>query len=97
VSNIGYAGPNVKPLALAVRPEGPYYQATKETLIAHQYPLARTIPAVIDRPPGMPIDPKVREFLRYLLSREGQEVVNQDGRYLPLSPQLAALQRKKLQ
>jgi phosphate transport system substrate-binding protein len=45
----------------------------------------------------MPIDPKVREFLRYLLSREGQEVVNQDGRYLPLSPQLAALQRKKLQ
>jgi phosphate transport system substrate-binding protein len=97
VSNIRYAGPNVKPLALAVRPEGPYYQATKETLIAHQYPLARTIPAVIDRPPGMPLDPKVREFLSYLLSREGQEVVNQDGRYLPLSPELAALQRKKLQ
>jgi phosphate transport system substrate-binding protein len=97
VSNIRYAGPNVKPLALAVGPQGPYYQATKETLIAHQYPLARTIPAVIDRPPGMPLEPKVREFLRYLLSREGQEVVNQDGRYLPLSPERAALQRKKLQ
>ena len=97
VSNIRYADPNVKPLALAVRPEGPYYQASKETLIARQYPLARTIPAVIDRPPGMPIEPKVRELLRYVLSREGQEVVNQDGRYLPLSTDLAVLQRNKLQ
>jgi phosphate transport system substrate-binding protein len=97
VSNIRYAGPNVKPLALAWRPEGPYVHSSKQTLVDHTYPLARTIPAVVDRPPGMPIEPKVKEFLRYLLSREGQEAVNEDGRYLPLSPELVAEQLRKME
>jgi phosphate transport system substrate-binding protein len=97
VSNIRYAGPDVKALALGLKEKGPFYQATKETLIDHRYPLARTIPAVVDRPPGMELPPKAREFLRYLLSREGQEVVNEDGRYLPLAPYLVAEQLRKLQ
>jgi phosphate transport system substrate-binding protein len=96
VSNIRYAGPDVKPLALAVQPEGPFVQASKQTLIEQTYPLARTIPAFIDRPPGTPVDPKVKEFLKYLLSREGQEAVNEDGRYLPLSPRLIDSQLEKL-
>ena len=59
--------------------------------------LPHTIPAVVDRPPGMPLPPKVREFLRYLLSRDGQQAINEDGRYLPLSPKLAAEQLRKLE
>lgn len=97
VSNIRYAGPEVKQLALARGPEGPFVHASKRTLIDQSYPLARTIPAVIDRAPGAPIDPKVKEFLRYLLSREGQEAINRDGRYLPLSAEFIARQRKKLE
>ena len=97
VSNIRYAGPEVKPLALGVSPAGPFYQATPRTLIEQLYPLARTLPAVVDKPPGRPLDPKVREFLRYLLSRDGQRVVNEDGRYLPLSPALLARQLGRLQ
>ncbi len=96
VSNIRYAGPDVKPLALAAGPAGPYYSASKQTLIERTYPLTRTIPAVIDRAPGQPVDPKVREFIRFILSREGQAAVNQDGRYLPLSPAFATAQRRKL-
>jgi phosphate transport system substrate-binding protein len=96
VSNVRYAGPQVKPLALGLAPEGPFYPATRQTLIERSYPLTRTIPAVVDRPPGMPLDPRVREFLRYLLSREGQEAINRDGRYLPLSPAFAAEQYRKL-
>jgi phosphate transport system substrate-binding protein len=96
VSNIRYAGPDVKALAIGVTPAGPFYQATKQTLIDRTYPLARVIPAVIDRAPGMPVDPKVKEFLRYLLSREGQEVVLHDGRYLPLSPAAAQKEMRKL-
>lgn len=95
VSNIRYAGPDVKPLELGLDEEGPFYPATKQTLIERTYPLVRTIPAVVDRAPGMPLDPKVREFLSYLLSREGQQAVNQDGRYLPLSLSFAAEQRSK--
>ncbi|MBV9081565.1 MAG: hypothetical protein JOZ62_02720, partial [Acidobacteriaceae bacterium] len=62
VSNIRYAGPKVRAIALAAADNGPYYQATKESLVSREYPLARTIPAVIDRPPGLPVDAKVREF-----------------------------------
>jgi phosphate transport system substrate-binding protein len=96
VSNIRYVGPEVRPLALGERPGGPYYQATVRTLIEGRYPLSRTLPAVLDRAPGRPLDPKLREFLRYLLSRDGQQAVNEDGRYLPLSPALIAAQLRKL-
>jgi phosphate transport system substrate-binding protein len=96
VSNIRYANQDVKPIALGLRPEGPYYQASKETLIDRSYPLTRMIPAVIDRQPGKPIDPKVREFLRFLLSREAQEDINRDGRYLPISKETAATETRKL-
>jgi phosphate transport system substrate-binding protein len=96
VSNIRYAGPDVKVLPLAVTAAGPYYQATKQTLIDQTYPLARIIPAVIDRRPGAAVDSRLREFLRYLLSREGQQIVLNDGRYLPLSPTALPKERRKL-
>jgi phosphate transport system substrate-binding protein len=96
VSNIRYAGPGVRPLALGESAGGPFYQATERTLIEGLYPLARTLPAVVDVPPGGRLDPKVREFLRYLLSRDGQQAVNEDGRYLPLSATLLAAQLRKL-
>lgn len=96
ISNIRYAGPDVKPVALARKPQGPFVHATQCSLIDGTYPLARTIPAVIDRAPGRPAAQKVREFIRYVLSREGQAAINEDGRYLPLSPTLAARQLRDL-
>lgn len=57
------ANPQVKPLALASQERGPYYPATQANLISQKYPLTRIIPAFIDRVPGEPIDPKLREFL----------------------------------
>jgi len=96
VSNIRYAGPAVKPLALAITAAGPFVQATKATLIEQSYPLTRTLPAVIDRPPDGRVPALVTEFLRFVLSREGQQLVNQDGRYLPLSPTAIDEQRRIL-
>lgn len=96
VSNIRYAVPEVKSLALAATPAGPFVEVSETSLIEQRYPLTRTLPAVIDQPPDGRLDPKVREFLRYVLSREGQEAVNRDGRYLPLSPTAAARERRKL-
>jgi phosphate transport system substrate-binding protein len=96
VSNVRYAGPGVKSLALARDLRGPFVRASQQSLIQQSYPLARTIPAVMDRPPGKKLKPKCREFLHYLLSREGQEMVNRDGRYLPLSPDLLRRQLRDL-
>ena len=98
LSNVRYLkeGEAVKPLALARSAAGPYYAATKETLINRQYPLGRIIPAEIDRAPGQPVDPKVKEFLRYILSREGQRDIVRNGKYLPMQPDAAERERKKL-
>jgi phosphate transport system substrate-binding protein len=98
LSNVRYLkeGDAVKPLAVARTVSGPFYAATKETLINRQYPLGRIIPAEIDRVPGQPVDPKVKEFLRYILSREGQEDIVRNGKYLPMPPEAAERERKKL-
>ncbi len=97
VSSLLYATPLVKPLALATDPAGPAYHATKENLISRRYPLTRFITAFVDRPPGAAVDPKVDEFLRYILSREGQDAIVRDGRYLPLSTEAVRDQTLRLQ
>ncbi len=98
LSNVRYLkGTETKPLLLGRDPDGPFFPATKETLINRQYPLGRIIPAEIDRPPGQPVNPAVREFLLYILSREGQEEIVRNGKYLPMQPEAAARQREKLQ
>jgi phosphate transport system substrate-binding protein len=96
VSNLRYMSPHVKPLALAARDGEPYYQATIENLVERKYPLTRIIPAFFNRPPGQPLDPKVKEFLRYLLSFEGQQDILRDANYLPLSQSAIREQLKKL-
>jgi phosphate transport system substrate-binding protein len=97
LSNVRYLHNDaVKPLALGRSAKGPFYAATKATLINRQYPMGRIIPAEINRVPGQPIDPKVREFLRYLLSREGQEQIVRNGKYLPMQPAAARRELEKL-
>jgi phosphate transport system substrate-binding protein len=99
---LGYRTAAVKPLALAERDGAPYVAPTRATVQDRTYPLAR--PAYIDftidnaktelmEPRG---DPKVREFLRYVLSKQGQQAVAQDGAYLPLPPAVVRAQIEKL-
>jgi phosphate transport system substrate-binding protein len=97
ISNVRYAVPGVKTIALAREEGGPYYEASPENLISQKYPLTRLIPAVIDRVPGQPVDPLVREFLRYLLSREGQQALLLDSGYLPLGTEIIHRELEKLQ
>jgi len=96
ISNIRYANAAVRPLALARREGEPYYEPTKTNLIAQTYPLVRIIPAFIDVTPGQAVDPKVREFLRYILSREGQQALVHDSGYLPLGAEAIRRELEKL-
>ena len=43
------------------------------------------------------MDPKVKEFLRYVLSQEGQADIMRDGKYLPLTADVVREQLKKLE
>jgi phosphate transport system substrate-binding protein len=85
-----------RPVALAVDDNGMSYPLTSQTVTARTYPLTRVMTVALDRKPGQPLDPKVREFLRYILSREGQEAVARDGAYLPLSAECAQQQLRRL-
>lgn len=96
-SNLRYMNGQVKPLALATTESALYYEATKENLIQRKYPLTRFITTFVNRAPGRPLDPKVKEFLRYILSREGQQEVVRDGNYLPLSEAAVRAQLQKLE
>lgn len=93
ISNVRFAVPGVKTLRLAAQAGGPALDATPETLMAQTYPLTRVISAFVDRPPHTPISPATREFLRYILSREGQSAVATASGYLPLGPQILRAQQ----
>lgn len=100
--SIGYAGllyqnGDVRPVALAERAGEPYVEPTRDTVMDHSYPLTRMVTMFLNRPPGKPADPKLREFLRYVLSRQGQRAVLRYGRgYLPVLAPAAARGLEKL-
>lgn len=96
ISNLRYAKPDVKTVALSWEANGPAVQADKATLIAQQFPLVRIIPAFIGRAPGKPVVPAVREFLRFMLSREGQQALVEETGYLPMDAAIIARQLAEL-
>jgi phosphate transport system substrate-binding protein len=95
-SAIGYLTPETKSLPVAVTDAGPYVAPTIETVQDRSYYFHNTNYFYINRAPGKPVDPKVREFIRYVLSREGQGEVVRDGKILPLTGQVVVEQLKKL-
>ena len=95
---IGFAGamramPGVKILALAPGPELPPVALTDETIRSGRYPLDRFL-LIYTR---QPVEPVVGEFLRFVLSREGQEVIARGTLgYLPLNAAELAAEHAKL-
>lgn len=88
--------PDLKILALSEHKGGPYIPFTPETVANRTYPLKRDAYFYIDKAPGRPLSPMVREFMRFVLSREGQEIMARVGYYYPLTPDYLAEQLKKL-
>jgi phosphate transport system substrate-binding protein len=90
------AYPNVKVLALSKTPGGPAVPLNADTVANRTYPLVRDAFVYVNKPPGRPLDPKVREFMRFVLSREGQEIILKNGPYTSLPREYLGLQLKKL-
>ncbi|HEY4047934.1 MAG TPA: substrate-binding domain-containing protein [Acidobacteriaceae bacterium] len=96
-STMEYSSPGVRPVGISQQDAGPFVMPTVESLQARTYPLVQTVSIFFNHPPGKPIDPKVQEFLTFLLSREGQGVIAADGGYLPLTGDVAQQERAKIQ
>jgi len=97
---VGYRNDGVKLVALAGKAGGTFLTPTRSNVADRSYPLARSAYIYVspDTATGdrASMDPKVREFLRYVLSRQGQDDVAREGDHLPLTPQIATTQRAKL-
>ncbi len=99
---IAYSGiqnltPETKAVALARNDGGPYVEMTMETVWNRTWPLYQRETWILNRKPGTPLEPKVKEFMRYVFSREGQAEVVRDGKFLPLTPEIIQAQLKKLE
>ena len=90
-------GPELKDLAIQGYDGGPYVKRSLETVHDRTYPLFNQQFFFLNRAPGKPVEPIVEEFLRYVLSQEGQECIEREGRYLPLTAGVVQEQLKKLQ
>ena len=95
ISNPHYASPEVKALALSFT-SGKPVAPTREAVASGAYPLARAVYIFFNRDPAKSPDPRVREFLRYVLSPEGQQDVRREGAYLPLPQSLRQAQLRKI-
>jgi phosphate transport system substrate-binding protein len=95
-SGIGYKTSGVKVVPLMESDGGTPSAGSYEDVVKGTYPLSRFLYLYLNRAPGKPLDPLVAEFLKLVLSREGQEVVVKDG-YLPLTAAIVDEERAKLQ
>lgn len=89
--------PGVKTVPLAKTVAGPFVMPTLESVQDRSYPLAREVYFYANRAPGRKLDPLVAEYLRFIVSREGQAAVMADGKYLPMTPEMAAAQLKEIE
>jgi len=87
----------VKLLAVAPGPDGPFYPPSYEEVARARYALSRLVYCNVNRRPGQPLNPALAEFIRFILSREGQQVVLDQAAFLPLRSEQAAHSRQLLQ
>ncbi|TNF81457.1 MAG: phosphate-binding protein, partial [Gammaproteobacteria bacterium] len=95
-SGIGYITSGVRSLALAEEEGAPAIAANAENVASGEYPLARYLYVYVNKKPDTPLPPLEQEFLKLVLSREGQEVVAKDG-YIPVSARIAGRELRRLQ
>ena len=95
-SGIGYKTSGVRAIALAKTADGVAYEPTQENVVSGDYPLGRALYVYVLKAPHEPMDTLTHEFLKFVLSQEGQDIVVKDG-YLPLPAAAAARQLSALE
>jgi len=95
-SGIGYKTAGVRAVPLAEKQGAAYVAANAANAYSGKYPIWRFLYVYINRAPGKPLDPLVKEFVSMTLSRDGQEVVLKDG-FFPLPAAVVRQEWKKIE
>lgn len=90
------ANASVKILALDDENAGDGVLPTPDAIQQHAYPLSRFTYLFVNRGSGHPLEPAVQEFLRYVLSREGQKDIEQHSKLLALPAAVAQQETRSI-
>jgi len=93
-SGIGYQTSGVRALPLSKKGDN-YVEANMENAVNNKYPLSRYLYVYVNKHPNKPLAPMDTEFLKMVLSKSGQKIVEKDG-YIPLPASVVAKEFKKL-
>jgi phosphate transport system substrate-binding protein len=96
-SGLAYLDRGVRVLPLVAAAGGEPQAPTYENVALATYPLSRIAFFNVNKAPGKPLPPALDELLRFILSREGQQVVLDHAAYLPLRGNQTASARALLE
>ncbi len=94
-SGIGYKTSEVRAVPIAKTTGGQPFEANYENALSGKYPIARFLYIYVNQDPKKPADPLIQQFMAFVLSKQGQEIVVKDG-YYPLIPKMQVEQAAKL-
>ncbi|MCO7557732.1 phosphate ABC transporter substrate-binding protein PstS [Metapseudomonas otitidis] len=94
-SGIGYKTSSVKTVALAKKEGGEFVEDNEQNALNGSYPLSRFLYVYVNKAPNKPLAPLEAEFVKLVLSQQGQQVVVKDG-YIPLPAKVAEKALKDL-
>ncbi len=94
-SGIGYKADGVRAVPLAVTFGRECYDASAESTYSGKYPVAQFLYIYLNKKPNEPIDPLRREFIKYILSKDGQAQTEKSGFY-PITNEVREKELKKL-
>lgn len=87
-SGIGYKTSGVRALPLSKKIGQAYVEPDAQHAVDGSYPLARILYVYVNKKPNQPLAPIEREFVKMVLSKQGQNVVIKDG-FVPLPARIA--------
>lgn len=94
-SGIGYKTSGVRAVPITKKPGKPFIAASAENALNKTYPLSRYLYVYVNKHPEKALAPLEREFIKLVLSKQGQNVVIKDG-YIPLPAKLVEMQLNRL-
>jgi len=94
-SGVGYKTSGVQAVPVAAKP-GQCVEDSPENILSGKYPISRFLYVYVNKAPNKPLDPLVREYLKYVLSQQGQQTVVKDG-FIPLPNKIVQEELAKLQ
>ena len=94
-SGMGYVTSGARALPLAAADGKPFVEPKMEMVLSGDYPLSRYLYVYVNRAPGKPLDPLVKEFLAFVLSTDGQTQTEKDG-FIAVPEPIAKSELEKL-